>query len=322
MPLPSVRRLAGDARREWGAFAFVPFITTAYTATLLALGGQVRAEHYILAVIVPVLGYAGVRGARFLRDVFPWVFVVVSYDSVRYARAAWLTADHVTGCGLRAAELRFFSVAPGTTLQDWFVAHHRLPLDLFFAVPYAVFAYFALIYASYLYFRDRPRMRRYLWAFAIANVMSYALWLLVPAAPPWYIRAHGCAIDLHAVPSEGAALARADAALGMTYFHAFYSRASSVFGAMPSMHCAYPMLGLLTAWRHAGWKTRPLHLFYVFWMATAAVYLDHHWLLDVLGGWLVAIVAVTAASVLVKAAESRRRFPTPATLAVEERGAA
>jgi membrane-associated phospholipid phosphatase len=79
-----------------------------------------------------------------------------------------------------------------------------------------------------------------------------------------------------------------------------------VFGAMPSMHCAYPTLGLLTAWRHTTWRTRPLHLFYVFWMAGAALYLDHHWILDVLGGWLVAIVAVVAATAAVQAAEGRR----------------
>jgi membrane-associated phospholipid phosphatase len=314
-------RMVRDARSEWGTFAFVPFVTPAYVAALLLFGGQVRPEHWVLGFLVPVLGFAGARGARFLRDVFPWLFVIMSYDTVRYARAAVLAADNVMGCGLRSAELRFFSVAPGMTLQDWCVAHHRLGLDLFFAVPYGVFAYFALAYASYLYVKDRPRMRRFLWAFAIANVMSYALWLLVPAAPPWYVRTYGCAIDLHALPSEGAALARADQALGVSYFHAFYSRASSVFGAMPSMHCAYPTLGLLTAWRSSTWRTRPLHLFYVFWMAGAAVYLDHHWLLDVLGGWLVAIVAVAAATALLKAVEARALAGAPA-LAAEERGAA
>src|SRR5262245_54525322 len=173
-------RLVRDARSEWGSFAFVPFLTPAYLAALLLFGGEIRPEHWILGIFVPVLGFAGVRGARFLRDVYPWLFVITSYDSVRYARAAVLRAENVMGCGLRSAELRFFSVAPGTTLQDWFVAHHRLGLDLFFAVSYGVFAYFALIYASYLYVKDRPRMRRFLWAFALANLMSYALWLLVP----------------------------------------------------------------------------------------------------------------------------------------------
>jgi membrane-associated phospholipid phosphatase len=306
MLLGRARRMIGDARAEWGALAFVPLVTSAYVLVLIVLGGNVRTEHWVIAGIVPIIGYAGARGARFLRDAFPWLLTILIYDMVRYARAAVVHEDSVIGCGLRAAELRFFSVAPGVTVQDWFVAHHRMWADLLFSVPYGVFVYFALLYASYLYFVDRPRMRRYLWSFAIANFVSYVLWLVVPAAPPWYIRTHGCVIDMSVMPNEAAALARADAALGITYFHDFYSRAASVFGAMPSMHCAYPMLGLLTAWRHATWRTRPLHILYVFWMAGAALYLDHHWILDVLGGWLVAIVAVVAATAAVQAAENRR----------------
>ena len=38
-------------------------------------------------------------------------------------------------------------------------------------------------YAAYLYFVDRPRMRHYLWAFALANLISFVVWLALPAAP-------------------------------------------------------------------------------------------------------------------------------------------
>jgi len=280
-----------DARAEWGPLAFLPFFTTVYTGMLVALGGETRTEHWVLAALVPIVGYAGARGASFLRDVFPWLFVIVSYDSLRYARDAFVRADRVIACGLRAAELRFFSVAPGVTLQDFFVARHTHWADLVCSIPYGVFAYLVLGYASYLYLVDRPRMRRYLWAFAIANVISYAFWMIVPAAPPWYVRQHGCVVDLRAAASEGAALARVDRAIGVAYFHAFYSRAASVFGAFPSMHCAYPVLGLITAWR-AGRRTRPLHVGYAVWMAVAAVYLDHHWVIDIVvgSGYALAVV--------------------------------
>lgn len=284
--------LLRDARHEWGRFVFVPFVTPAYLILLLALGGDVRPEHWIVSLLVPMIGFAGARGASFLRDAYPWLLVITTYDAVRYLRAAWVHADSVIGCSVRAAELEIFAVTPGVTAADWLVARHHIGWDLFFSVPYGVFAYLALGYATYLYFRDRPRMRHFLWSFAAANFLSFGLWLTVPAAPPWYLRSHGCGIDMTAAPSEAAALARVDALLGMDYFHAFYSRAASVFGAIPSMHAAYPMLGLLTAWKHIGWRTRPLHLAYAAWMACAALYLDHHWILDVLAGWAVAGVAV------------------------------
>ena len=180
---------------------------------------------------------------------------------------------------------------PGQTWQDWFAVHHHPAVDLLFAVPYFVFVYVVLGYAIYLYFADRKRMRHFLWAYAVGNFIAFAVWLLLPAAPPWYIRTHGCAIDLATAPNP-AALSRIDALVGISYFESFYSRAASVFGALPSMHCAYPLMGLLTAWRAADWKTRPIHIAYTLVMATAAVYLDHHWIIDVLAGWVVAVASV------------------------------
>jgi inositol phosphorylceramide synthase catalytic subunit len=140
-------------------------------------------------------------------------------------------------------------------------------------------------------------MRHYLWSFAIANYISFVFWLALPAAPPWYLRAHGCTIDVSAVPSP-AGLLRVDHMLGIGYFQAFYSRAASVFGALPSMHCAYPMLGLLTARHAATARTWPIHIVYVLGMFTASVYFDHHWIVDGLLGWTVALVAVAAAKAL------------------------
>jgi membrane-associated phospholipid phosphatase len=160
-----------------------------------------------------------------------------------------------------------------------------------------VFAYVALVYAGYLYFKDRPRMRYFLWAFAVANAISFAMWLIVPAAPPWYVHEHGCVIDLAARPSP-AGLGRVDALLGISYFEVFYSRAASVFGAMPSMHNAYPLLGLFTAWSSSTWKTRPIHIAYFLWMFTASLYLDHHWVVDAVAGWCVAGAAVLLAGKL------------------------
>ncbi len=261
--------------------------------------GDLRPEHVVIPLIAGVLAYATPRTKQFLLDASPYLFVAFGYDMVRYARSAVLVPERVIGCGLREAELALFAVAPGVTPQDFFAARHHPFLDLFFSVPYAIFAYVAIIYAGYLYFVDRPRMRHYLWAFAIANFISFSMWLIVPAAPPWYIRAHGCAIDLSVAPSA-AGLLRVDQYLGIDYFATFYSRAASVFGALPSMHCAYPLLGLLTAWKKIGWKTRPVHIAYAVVMFLAAVYLDHHWIIDAIAGWIVAVVAVWIAGRLLR----------------------
>ena len=275
--------------------------------------GDLRVEHIVLVLVVLGLSAFGPRARAFLSDITPYVLVALGYDLVRYARRLFVTAERVHGCGLRDLELSTFSVAPGVTLQDWFQLHHAPFWDVVFAVPYTVFAYLALLYSAYLYFVDRPRMRRYLWAFAIANFISFAVWMVFPAAPPWYIRAHGCQVSMAALPSA-AGLLRVDQLFGIHYYESLYSRSASVFGAMPSMHCAYPMLGLLTAWRAASWKTRPIHVLYAVAMLVGSNYLDHHWLWDGIAGIALACVSVWLSSKLLA---DGRRASAPRAAAVE-----
>lgn len=294
------------ARGLWGPWWLAPAaIVVCLCSTLFAIG-DLRGEHVLLSAIVLVLAYAGPRAKRLLVALLPLVLTGAAYDLVRYARPIFVRPDRVLGCQLRAAELALFRAGPDTTLPDLFQRWHAPMLDVFFAVPYAAYIYVAAATGLYLYCADRPRMQHYSWAFAAANFLSFFVWLALPAAPPWYLRAHGCVIDASVAPSP-AGLARVDALLGIHYFGAFYARAASVFGAMPSMHCAYPMIGLLTAWPHAGWRARGVHVLYALWMASAAVYLDHHWVLDALAGWTVAALAVAATSTIAGVAKEGRR---------------
>jgi membrane-associated phospholipid phosphatase len=260
----------------------------------VAFAGDLRLEHWVFAAFAIVFGYWGPRAKRFLIDVSPIIAVGIGYDLVRYVRPFAVKPERVLGCELRAADTALFPAAGGS-VQEWLAARHLPWLDLVFAVPYTIFIYLVFVYGTYLFFRDRPRMRHYLLAFAVGNYLSFACWLLLPAAPPWYVHAHGCVIDT-SVAANPAGLARVDAMFGMHYFASFYGRASAVFGAMPSMHCAYPLIGLLTAWRKASASSRVVHVGYTLLMSTAAMYLDHHWAVDVIAGWLTAVLAVLLAA--------------------------
>lgn len=282
---------------------------------VLAAEGELRVEHVILILVVLGLSAFGPRARAFLSDIMPYVLVLIGYDLVRYARRALVTAERVHACDLRKLELATFAVSPGVTLQDWFQLHHTPVFDLVFAVPYTIFAYLALLYSAYLYVVDRPRMRHYLWAFALANFASYVLWMAVPAAPPWYVRTHGCQVSLSDLPSA-AGLLRVDDLLGVHYFRNLYGRAAFVFGAMPSMHCAYPVIGLLTAWRSIGWKTRALHILYTATMIVASSYLDHHYLWDAVAGVTLAAAAVWSSGRLL-----RGQTPSPAAAPLVSEGA-
>jgi inositol phosphorylceramide synthase catalytic subunit len=292
-PLSSPSQLV---RRRQLISRLFPLVPIAYVLVIAGIG-DLRVEHVVLVLVVLGLSAFGPRARAFLSDITPYVLVALGYDTVRYARRVFVTAERVHACDLRGFELSTFAVAPGVTLQDWFQLHHAPFWDVVFAVPYTIFAYLALLYSGYLYFVDRPRMRRYLWAFAIANFISFVVWMVFPAAPPWYVRQSGCAVSMAALPSA-AGLLRVDQLFGIHYYRDLYSRAASVFGAMPSMHCAYPMLGLLTAWRSTTWKTRPIHILYALTMFIGSNYLDHHWLWDGIAGVALAVVAVWLAGKL------------------------
>jgi membrane-associated phospholipid phosphatase len=105
------------------------------------------------------------------------------------------------------------------------------------------------------------------------------------------VASHGFGpVDAAAAPSP-AALVRWDAMTGIPYFKHFYAQSSDVFGAMPSMHCAYPMLLLLYARELARPRLVAALILFQLVMCFSAVYLQHHYMTDVLAGTAFAVLA-------------------------------
>ncbi|MGH6979820.1 MAG: phosphatase PAP2 family protein, partial [Stellaceae bacterium] len=268
----------------------LPFGPAVYAA-IMAATGDLRPEHLVAAAAVPILRFASKLTKRLVVTIWPMLLMALGYDAMRYARPFFDMPSRVLGCEVRGIDLTLFGVGPDMTVSDYFAIHHAPVFDLYFAIPYAGFFIFAIGYGAYLFFADPPRLRRFVWTVALVYLIAFATWLIMPVAPPWYLREHGCAILAGAVPSA-AGLLRVDQYLGIHYFREFYARAPDVFAAIPSLHCAFPMFGVATAWRVATWRTWPIHLLYVATMFTASVYLGHHWIVDGLAGWLAVLVAV------------------------------
>jgi inositol phosphorylceramide synthase catalytic subunit len=171
--------------------------------------------------------------------------VALLYDAMRFVKNVGLSESGVHLCDLREAEIRWFGFSAGgvrMTVHDWFQAHNTLWLDVVCAVPYAAFLSVVIGYAIFLMFKDFATQQRFVWGFFVLNVAGFLTYHVYPAAPPWYYHLHGCAVDLQAAASEGPNLARVDQLVAIHYFAGFYGRASDVFGAMPSLHVAYPLL--------------------------------------------------------------------------------
>ncbi len=276
-------------RQLWGRYWLLPLLPSLYAAATGVIGGS-GPIHLSIAFAFAALGFATAATKRLVSIGYPLLFVGIAYDVYGYAQSAVLAKARHT-CWARNLDVAFISAGPNTTWQDYWTIHHTPALDLFFAIPYAGFIYILAGYAIYLLFIDELRSRQFVWAVAVSYLLAIALWMVIPTSPPWYVQAYGCGVDV-LVPGSAAGLARVDQLLGITYFQEFYGHSPAVFAAFPSLHCAFPVIGLIVGWRGATWVTRPIHVFYALAMFGGSIYLDHHWIVDGIAGWCVAAVAV------------------------------
>lgn len=283
MSAPVEARDVASERARLGLGA-APFVL--WGAWLISRG-DVRWEVLALMALAPSLVLVSDTSRRLFRALLPVGLVALLYDAMRLVKHVGVTVERVHVCDLRAIEMSLFSVTVdgrAGTVHDWIQLHPSRLFDALFAVPYGTYIYSVLAMAVFLYPRDFERMQRFTWTFLALNVAGFITYKVYPAAPPWYFHTHGCAVDLSTTPSEGPSLARVDQMLGFPYFHGLYGRSSNVFGAVPSLHVTYPSLLALEGWKHLRLPLRALAATYAALMIVGAVYLDHHWIVDVLLG--------------------------------------
>ncbi|AKT40394.1 phosphatase PAP2 family protein [Chondromyces crocatus] len=282
------------ARSLWGALWWLPPLPwLGYTLALTA-AGLVRWDHLVITALVVAAAYASHSTRRFFLHALPLLLLVLVFDSMRYWIHLGVDGSSILTCSLRDLERTLFGVrVHGERLTpNQLLARLQTPLlDVLCAVPYGLYLFVLCGHFLYLYFADCNAARRLAWIAFGTHLLGFVTYRLLPAAPPWYVDAHGCAADLAATNSP-AGLTRVDALLGVAYFRDLYSRGATVFGALPSLHAAYPLMGLFATYHRASLPSRALQIAYAALMAFAAIYLDHHWLLDVLLGVL--YVALTA----------------------------
>ncbi len=281
-------RLWAHMKRLWPRGTLLPAAPFVLWCTYGLMHGEVRRWDLWFPLIgTPLLAYTNERTKRVLVGMYPVFLVGVLYDSMRFVQNVGLSASTVHTCDLRNAELALFGVGSGAariTIGEWLQAHSSLPLDALMSIPYGTYIFVALGYGLYLYFRDFTGLQRYAWSFLILNALGFLTYHIFPAAPPWYVHEHGCVVDLTTAASAGPHLNRIDALLGFRYFHGLYGRAHDVFGAIPSLHVTYPMLILMVGWRRQRWLFRSAAIVFFLMMCFGAIYLDHHWCIDVIVG--------------------------------------
>ncbi|MGE0616292.1 MAG: MMPL family transporter, partial [Bacteriovoracia bacterium] len=272
-----------------------------YVLSLLALGG-LRSDHLLISGLMLALAYLGKPTREFLKFLLPVFLVGIVYDSQRFY-ADWLRGPiHVKEPYL--FDKRFFGIqtAKGVlTPNEWWQLHTHPALDLVTGFAYLVFVALFVFSAAYFMFwlgfhgthkysareivRKAPRM---MWTFFWTNCLGYSTYYWYAAAPPWYVAQYGLGPARLDVPASSAGAARFDQILGTHFFSEMYGRAADVFGAIPSLHVAYPLISVLYAYKFG--SLRRFCVFFYLLMCFSAVYLNHHYILDLMWGSAYAIL--------------------------------
>ena len=134
---------------------------------------------------------------------------------------------------------------------------------------------------------DRERFLRCAVAFAVVNLLGFVGYVLVPAAPPWWVSLYGMA------QPTAALVASADlgAAMDGEIIRRTLATAPNWFAAFPSLHGGYPVLLFLIVWRErrAAWLAAIATYGAAMWTSTVA--LNQHYVIDLVAGAAVAVVA-------------------------------
>ena len=295
-PRPQPRRV-GPLLKEWllpkrdlKRRAWPIALGLVYIAVIGLLGG-LRVDHVFIGLLGLLDAY-NEKSRLFLKYFFPFILTGVVFDSMRYYYWPGVRGHvHVAEPYLR--DLSWFGITVGSgaarhkvTPNEFFRIHTWTWADLLCGFAYLVFVSEYLLAAFGLFFTQRwPLLRRFGWAFLTVNVAGFITYFIYPAAPPWYVENFGLGPARLDVQPSAAAAHRFDLLLGTHFFDKMYGKGIDVFGAYPSLHVAYPFLVTLVTFHVPGWKwARPLAIAFYFLMCFSAVYLQHHYIEDILLG--------------------------------------
>ena len=301
---------------------------------------------YIATGLIAASIGRGHKVVAVLRDWLPFALVLVLYDLSRGA-ADMLGAAALWRFQPDADRWLFFGTVPTVWLQErikmpqppwWEMIISSIYMS-FFILPYAV--------AGVLWLYNRTDWAAFVRRFVVLSFAAVAVYVVVPAAPPW-AAARCTAADIAGGPPNPPCMYRSAAGvpdgglLGAMHMsqpgaHQFVERISTrgwgtlhlqsagalvnsgqasvnLVAAIPSLHAALTAMISIFLWRRVRRGWRPLLVAYPLAMAFVLVYSAEHFVVDILLGWALA-AAVSALLGLLDALWSRRRASKSAALA-------
>lgn len=251
-----------------------------------------RTDHLVLGGGLALLFFSTRRTRKFvLAFAFFWIYLVL-YDSLRVF-PSYLVND-VSIEPLYNLEKSLFGMGSGSeriTFNEYFREHTLPVLDFLAGASYLMWVPMPLVFAVYLYYKNPESAVRFWLAWMVVNLLGFLGYYLYPAAPPWYVELHGFEFYVD-TPSNAAGLLNFDKVIGSPVFLDMYGKSSNIFGAVPSLHSAYPLIVFYFAWRNKMKAVLPFVGLVALGIWFGAVYTRHHYTVDVVLGILCAALGL------------------------------
>ncbi|MCH8907255.1 MAG: inositol phosphorylceramide synthase [Candidatus Heimdallarchaeota archaeon] len=231
------------------------------------------------------------REGRFAWDWAPFLILWLTYDQMRGIAD---NQNHINVKPVYDLEYKIFAwMFGGQIPNEWAQssAIQNEPTTLFFSFLYIVHPIAPLILAIYIYYgsKDKETFKEFSHAFLLTSYLALITFALYPVAPPWYVAENGFTQPtmLTNVAESAAGLLKADTYLGITAFANFYRDFNAnPYAAVPSLHAAFSYFVAYYAIRKYKSIGPKIYLIIIYplivWIA--AVYLNHHYIVDLIIG--------------------------------------
>jgi hypothetical protein len=214
-------------------------------------------------------------------------------------------------------------LAGGTVPSEWLQNHlyhgKTGPLEVFSVAMYFSHFFAPLLLGFYIWLRRMSgAFKELMFAILATSVLADIIFVLFPTAPPWLAAERGGLVHVHHLLK----LSLLDLHVNGLASVIGDSHRYNIVAALPSMHAAFPVIGLVIALRYGlpRWVVG-LQASQLVGVIFAIVYLGDHYLIDAIAGGAFAVAGAAVVHRLLSASPRARplavRVPIPAASLTE-----
>ncbi len=279
-------QLNQSGNKNW-IYGFIVFTIIYLSWFYLVVGLETKNWIFLVAIFICLFVIPSLRAS--IAALSPLFVFLILYDSLRIL--PYYNTFEIHNKDLFLIEQSWFSFN-GSTLSEYFLTHHHSFLDFLGGISYLTWFPFPAGFALFLLYKKRYTLTfRFLAGFLVTNLIGFVFYITYPAAPPWYYLEYGEDI-IRSTKGSAAALVRFDELVGLPIYKSLYANNGYIFGAIPSLHCAYPMVLSYYSFKYGNKYLSALFVLSVLLIWFTAVYSLHHYIVDVLLGIACAIAGI------------------------------